>query len=81
MYIFIDLQCSPPVLEDGVVQKSLLGRSYYSNGDIVNFECSVGFNVLDGETTIMCQKDGTWTRNPLKCQSKYNKNVYILILI
>ena len=45
---------------------------FYIPGDVIDFLCPPGY-ILNGESRVECQNDGTWSSSSVpECESKFN---------
>jgi len=60
------VQCSRPLVENGIIVSNLTSFNYSVK---IEIECYKGYGILDGSTirTKACQKDGTWGPQLQKC--------------
>ena len=66
---FVERRCTDAlvVIENGYTQEN--NKGYYEFEDEISFSCNLGY-ILQGESTIRCESDGTWSYYTPVCISK-----------
>ncbi len=71
MYLISEINCGkPPEIENGIIN----GYGYHYS-DVVEYRCTAGFRIRNGDYLRECSLNGTWSGIEPSCER--NENIFL----